>query len=312
MLRGLKWTRRQPNADECDKPNEAAQMPDLSAPPAAAPAAMPAATSAKEEEDSRARAAALIRSSSAATLARIRAGTPNAAAAAAAVDHPGTSSAAAASGLGSSSLSWLLGDSFSSVARARGEGRLDAIPVDQQKNTLDEKEEANASPTASEVTATETESSVACDDECPGEDALFMDTAWHAAIKQLERETSFEGRSQSGMSSSRSSNVSISSDGSQRRRKKKPPMGLPPTSMQSDGLPMQTASRRSSREDTLTLSRQSIREGRNSHDLQSGTTAPVCATLSGAAFARSGKDVHAHAFDAQRRADWVESSGLDI
>lgn len=206
-------------------------------------------------------------------------------------------------GGGSSACSWLLGgDSFSSVARARGEGRVaDATHV-SDPSVLDEKEEEiAASPTASEVTATEI-SSVLNEDEEEGvhdapatsssSDAIpprIADVSVHSSDDDVTSRFALP-QSPGGMSSERMS-VRSGSSGENRRRRKKPPTSLPPTAISAEGLPMTARPRRQSDFDAP----------------QTWCTAPVSTPLP-----HGTRVSEAHAFDSRRRAEWVEESGLSI
>ena len=204
---------------------------------------------------------------------------------------------AGAAGKGASACAWLL-DDISSIARARGEGRVFDIHVEAQKAasiTFDK--EPNSSPTESDFTTTE--ESIATDgdgDSIASAPAPLppRNATLDAVAARLAAEVSVTAPAACppwSPTSHRSSLSELSEEGSgsgsgrNSRRRKKPPSGLPPTCLVGDNLPMVA---------------QPVRRASQQH-LQSWCSAPVLTPL-------NDERPAIRAAETQRRADWVEDS----
>ena len=199
---------------------------------------------------------------------------------------------------GANACAWLL-DDFSTVARARGEGRyVDSIDA----RNLGVAKDANSSPAgteAGETTATDESMLAEADDGEEGgeeEEALAPRPAAIDEVAAALGEVPERPGSPGAESSSRSSNRS-SSEGS-RRRRKKPPQGLPPTCLV-DGVSAMMPRRP---------------QGSSRH-MQSWCSAPVCAPLRGdgpGAAALPMPSVESRALETERRAEWVQDAAMAV
>ena len=189
-------------------------------------------------------------------------------------------------------------DGMSTAARAHPDGAIGVATVKGASSITIDKE-ANASPTASQVTSTEatctpTEEGDAFDSSSLTPRFAALDAVVARLSEQGEHQQRTPGSPTSADTWSRSSNRS-SSEGS-RRRRKKPPHGLPPCSIV-DGLSPSMLP--------------PSRAGGAQH-VQSWCSAPVCAPLPKSGGAGQGMVDDSRAFETQRRAEWVQDSGLSV
>ena len=189
-------------------------------------------------------------------------------------------------------------DGMSTAARAHPNGAIGVATVKGASSITIDKE-ANASPTASQVTSTEatctpTEEGDAFDSSSLTPRFAALDAVVARLSEQGEHQQRTPGSPTSADTWSRSSNRS-SSEGS-RRRRKKPPIGLPPCSIV-DGLSPSMVQRY---------------QAGGAQDAHSWCSAPVCAPLPKTGSAAQVMVDDSRALDTQRRAEWVEDSGLSV